>query len=335
MALSGVTAMVSRMTGELIAVDIGGTNARFCRARIGKEGEPELGTIRKYRVADHPGLADAWRAFARDEERALPTRAVIALAAPVERTPIKLTNSPWIVDPAALKEQLGLDRLLLVNDFVAMAHGVTAMSRQRLCHLFGPDSGLPDAGTTSVIGPGTGLGVAVISKDANGTRILATEGGHMDFAAVDETDDALLTGLRQRFGRVSVERVVSGPGLGALYHALAAVDGRKVAEPDDAQLWRSALDGGDELAVRALDRLCRSYGTVAGDLALAHGARCVVLAGGLTGRMKQFPAFAKAFHDRFVAKGRYRAMMGDLPVYFADHPEAGLFGAAAAGLAGL
>ena len=319
------------MTRDIIAVDIGGTNARFCRARIGKGGAPELGTIRKYRVADHPGLADAWQAFAREEGASLPSDAVIALAAPVDRTPIKLTNSPWIVDPAELKQRLELDRLELVNDFVAMAHGITVMPRDRLGHLFGRDEGLPETGTISVIGPGTGLGVALISRQGS-PRIIATEGGHMDFAAIDEMDDALLARLRLRFGRVSVERVVSGPGLSVLYQALADVDGKDVPEMDDAELWRIALDGSDRLAVRALDRLCRGYGTVAGDLALAHGAGAVVLAGGLTARMSALPVFA-AFRERFVAKGRYRSRMGEMPVYFADHPEAGLFGAAAAAMA--
>lgn len=319
------------MTDEIIAVDIGGTNARFCRARIRKGRAPELGAVRKYKVADHPGLADAWQAFAHDEGGALPARAVIALAGPVDRTPIKLTNSHWIVDPAALEAKLSLDRLLLVNDFAAMAHGVTAMSPDRLDHLFGPHTGLPGDGTITVLGPGTGLGVALISR-GGGTRIVATEGGHMDFASVDETDDALLSWLRLRYGRVSVERIVSGPGLGALYHALAAIEGRDVDEQDDGGMWRSALAGDNGLAARALDRLCRSYGSVAGDLALAHGAGCVVLAGGLTERMRACPTFA-AFHERFVAKGRYRTMMSEMPIYFANHPEAGLFGAAAAGTA--
>ncbi len=317
------------MTGEIIAVDIGGTHARFCRARTEDRAAPQLGVVRTYRVADRPGLAEAWRAFARDEALALPGQAVIALAAPVERTPIRLTNSTWAVDPTALEQELGLDRLLLVNDFVAMAHGVTAMPRDRLVHLSGRDTGLPDAGTISVIGPGTGLGVAQISR-GDDMRIIATEGGHIGFAPVDEADDAVLARLRLRFGRVSAERVVSGPGLGALHQALAAIAGREAPERDDAALWQAALGGEDDLAAQALGRLCLSYGTVAGDLALAHGATCVVLTGGLTGRMRHAPAFA-AFHERFVAKGRYRAMMADIPVYFADHPELGLFGAAVAG----
>jgi len=318
------------MTDGIIAVDIGGTNARFCIAHIEQGRPPELGAVHKYKVNDYPGLADAWQAFARDMGGALPARAVIALAGPVNRTPIKLTNSHWIVDPAALETRLSLERVLLVNDFAAMAHGVAVMPRDELCHLFGPDTGLPGQGAITVIGPGTGLGVAAISRQ-DGTRVLATEGGHIGFAPVDEVDDALLAWLRRQYGRVSAERIVSGPGLNALCRALGALDGKDAGDRDDGALWQAALAGEDDLAARALRRLCRSYGSVAGDLALAHGASCVVLAGGLTGRMKEAPDFG-IFHEYFVAKGRHQPLMEDVPVYFADHPDAGLFGAAAAGL---
>ncbi|MGE4429885.1 MAG: glucokinase [Sphingobium sp.] len=318
------------MSHEIIAVDIGGTNARFCRARIGKGSVPQLGTIRKYKVAEHPTLADAWRHFARDEADALPDEAVVALAAPVTSGPIKLTNSDWIVDPAGLKDELGLDRLVLVNDFEAMAHGVMALPRDRLTHMFGPDEGLPAQGTVSIVGPGTGLGVGLAACDGGAVRIVPTEGGHLGFAPVDEEEDGLLARLRQRFGRVSVERVVSGPGLGHIHAVLADRAGIGIDTPEDAALWQAALDGRDDLAVAALSQLCKSYGAVAGDIALAHGAAAVVLAGGLTGRMKDNPAFA-LFHENFLAKGRHRHIMEALPVYHADHPEPGLFGAAAAG----
>lgn len=314
---------------EIVAVDIGGTNARFCRARIQAGSPPVLGTIRKYKVADYPGLAEAWQHFLRDEGGDAPMAAITALAGPTDRTPIKMTNSHWVVDPVSLKAQMGLAKLALVNDFEAIAYGIAALPRADLCSLFGPDSGLPDVGTVSVIGPGTGLGVAVISMHPAGVRVLATEGGHVEFAPVDGYEDALLAQLRVRFGRVSTERVVSGPGLNALYQALGPLEGGDAPERSDAELWQHALADDSGLARRALDQLCRSYGSVAGDLALAHGSKAVVLAGGLTGRMKDHPAFAH-FVERFAAKGRYRDLMMKMPVYYADRLEMGLFGAAAA-----
>ncbi len=330
MALGAVATIDMVMAHEIIAVDIGGTNARFCRARISRGAAPQLGEIRKYKVADHPTLLDAWRQFRRDDGDCLPDAAVIALAAPVAEIPIRLTNSPWIVDPAELKRELEFGQLLLVNDFEAMAYGVMALPQDRLIHIFGPDHGLPDTGTISVIGPGTGLGVGLVSCVKGDIRVLPTEGGHMSFSPVDEMDDQLLFQLRKRFGRVSVERVVSGRGLGYIHSALVRLAGSDEETPADAQLWQAALHQEKGLAQEALVRLCMSYGAVAGDLALAHGAYAVVLAGGLTGRMKDTPIFAH-FQDRFLDKGRYRHVMENIPVYTVDYPEPGLFGAAAAG----
>lgn len=317
---------------EIVAVDIGGTNARFARAHVTPGETPVLSDIRKYKVADYPGLTDAWRRFGEDEGGPLPDRAAIALAAPTAHSPIKLTNSHWIVDPDELKAALGLRQVMLVNDFEAIAHGVTMLPPEHLCHLFGPDGGLPHRGVVTVVGPGTGLGVAIVSMDAGGARILPTEGGHMDFAPVDEPDDRMLDRLRERHGHVSVERVVSGPGLNRIYQALAANARQPAAPIDDGDLWRAALSGESPRAADALDRLCMCYGAVAGDLALAHGAACVVLAGSLTGRMRHHPGFAR-FHERLLLKGRYRDYMAEIPVLYADHPELGLFGAAVAGSA--
>lgn len=324
------------MTQELIAVDLGGTNVRFCRAHIENRRPAGLSDIRKYKVADFSGLAEAWRRFAQDEGNSLPDEASVAIAGPVPaHGPVKMTNTSWVVDRDALKAELSLSRLTLVNDFEAIAHGVATLPPERLEHLFGPDTGLPDDGVVTVIGPGTGLGVAMAVLDHHGRRILPTEGGHVGYASFDAEEDLLLHELRARFGRVSVERVVSGPGLNAIYAALAQIEERTPETLSDADLWARALqesDHQDSLAGHALAQFCKSYGAAAGDLSLAHLSKAVVLAGGLTARMKGHPAFS-AFHERFIAKGRYRELMSGLPVYYADHPEIGLFGAAAAGVA--
>ncbi len=317
---------------EIVAVDIGGTNARFCRARVGGGERPALGTIRKYKVADYPSLADCWRQFQADEGSALPGKAAIAVAAPTNRHPIKLTNSHWVIDPDALMRELPLDRIKLVNDFEAIAHGVTALPPENFCHLFGPERGLPQNGTITVLGPGTGLGVCIIAMVDGNPHIFATEGGHIDFAASDSVEDGLLQELRKRFDHVSVERIVSGPGLNLLYQSLAALSGQDMPSISDGDLWQAALSGNDGLAADALERLCLCYGAAAGDLALAQGAKAVVLAGSLTQRMRETVLFDQ-FHARFVAKGRYVDFMSDLPVFFADHPEFGLYGAAVAGAA--
>lgn len=315
---------------EIVAADIGGTNARFTRATLDAAGLPTLGEVRKYKVANFPSLAACWRAFAADDGGNLPDGAAIAFAAPIAQERIKLTNSSWVIRPATLADELGLAHIRLVNDFEAVAHAVSRLPADNLPLLFGEDHPFPRDGAVTVIGPGTGLGVALIAYDDGRPHIVGTEGGHLDFGPLDALEDRILHYLRDKFLRVSVERIVSGPGLNNLHKALATLSGEPVVLMDDAALWQAALDGTDRAARTALERLCLSYGAVAGDLALAHGPRAVVLAGDLTRRMRDFLVKESGFHGRFTAKGRYEALMRTIPVRIAIHPEIGLYGAAAA-----
>jgi glucokinase len=315
---------------EIVAADIGGTNARFARATIDAAGVPTLGAVRKYKVADYPSLAACWQRFAADEGRALPDRASIAFAAPILQDTIKLTNSSWIVRPAHLAQELGVAQVRLVNDFEAVAHAVARLPNADLPLLFGRDTPFPRDGGVTVLGPGTGLGVAMIAFDEGVPHIIATEGGHTDFAPLDSLEAQVLDQLRQDYRRVSTERIVAGPGLNNLYRALARITHEKIELLSDADLWSAALDGGNTLARTALERFCLSLGSIAGDLALAHGPHAVVLAGGLSQRLRDFLMTESGFHSRFTAKGRYEALMQTIPVRLATHQEIGLYGAAAA-----
>ena len=151
----------------------------------------------------------------------------------------------------------------------------------------------------------------------------------MDYAALDGIEDAILKRLRKTFTRVSAERIVSGPGIVAIYETLAEMEGRAHLHKDDKAIWTEALEGTDSIALAALDRFCLALGAVAGDLALAHGAKGVVIAGGLGLRIKD-KLLRSGFDQRFVAKGRFQSMMAKLPVKLITHPQPGLFGAAAA-----
>ena len=157
----------------------------------------------------------------------------------------------------------------------------------------------------------------------------ATEGGHVDFAPLDSIEDAILARLRKRHRRVSVERVVAGPGISDIYEALAAMEGRAVQQLDDKTLWELGTSGTDSLAAAAVDRFCLSLGSVAGDIALAQGGSSVVIAGGLGLRIKD-TLVRSGFAERFTAKGRFEGLMASLPVKLITHPQPGLFGAAAA-----
>jgi glucokinase len=313
-----------------VAVDIGGTHARFALAELRPGQRPMLGQIRKYRTADHAGLASAWAVFSRDCGGALPAAACIAIAGPVDDELIRFTNNPWIIRPDTIGDELGLDGgPLLLNDFAAMAAGVGVMEDSEFDHLGGPEAAWPDSGVTTVLGPGTGLGVAQLLRVGGRNMVIATEGGHLDFAALDGFEETLLRRLRAQHGRVSTERIGSGPALAAIRETLAAAAGQAIVPLDDAALWQVAIDGSDTLAAQALDRFVMALGSIAGDLALAHGANAVAITGGLANRIRDRLA-GPLFHDRFRAKGRFARRMADIPVRLARHPEPGLLGAAAA-----
>jgi glucokinase len=314
---------------EIVAADIGGTHARFAIATIESGRVSSLGPEIVLRTADHASLQTAWEAFALQLGRPLPKAAGIAVACPVDGEVLKFTNNPWIIRPALIPEKLHLDSHVLVNDFEAVAHAVAQSPDDQFRHLCGPEMPLPDTGVISIVGPGTGTGVAQLHRTGGGYHVIATEGGHVDFAPVDAIEDAVLAGLRKSHARVSAERIVSGPGLAAIYAALAALEGRSTAAMDDKSLWTAALEGSDSLAAAALDRFCLALGGFAGNTALSQGAAGVVIAGGLGLRLAEHLP-RSGFRQRFIAKGRFEALMAALPVKLITHPQPGLYGAAAA-----
>jgi len=314
---------------EIVAADIGGTHARFAIARIHAGRVIDIGRETVMRAADHASLQTAWEAFGALLGRPLPRAAGIAVACPVTGDVLKLTNNPWIIRPAMIPEKLGVDSFTLVNDFEAVAHAVAQAPATSLRRICGPDAPLPETGIITIVGPGTGMGVAQLHRTAAGYHVIATEGGHVDFSPLDSIEDAVLAQLRRTHTRVSAERIVSGPGLAALYAALAGIEGRAVTVTDDKTLWTAALAGTDSLAAAALDRFCLALGSFAGNTALSQGAGAVVIAGGLGLRIADHLP-QSGFAQRFIAKGRFEAMMAALPVKLITDPQPGLFGAAAA-----
>lgn len=315
---------------ELVTVDIGGTHARFAMAKLGTDGAISLGEAVTLHTKDHASFQTAWEAFRDMSGGRLPRAVSMAIAGPVGGEVIRFTNNPWIIRPALIASKLDVDRFTLVNDFAAVAHAVARADTTQFLHLSGPDAPLGASGTISVIGPGTGLGVAHIWRDRHSYRVQATEGGHIDFAPLDSIEDAILARLRKRHNRVSVERVVAGPGIVDIYQTLAAIEGRSVPERDAVEIWTAGQDGSDSLAAAAVDRFCLSLGSVAGDITLAQGGFAgVVIAGGLGYRIRE-TLRTSGFAQRFCAKGRFESMMASIPVKLIVHPQPGLFGAAAA-----
>ena len=314
---------------ELVAVDIGGTHARFALAEVADGRVITLSEPVTLKTADHASLQTAWETYRARAGRPVPRAAALAVACPVDGEVLKFTNNPWSLRPAQIGESLGLDRHILINDFAAVGHAIASLGSEHLAHICGPDRAFGPDEVISIVGPGTGLGVAQIFRRNGRSHIVATEGGHIDFAPLDTLEDALLARLRQLHDRVSVERILSGPGLVAIHDVLAAMDGRTVPVQEVQALWTLALAGSDSRAAAALDRFCMTLGSVAGDIALAQGGTAVVIAGGLGQRLAgHLPR--SGFVQRFAAKGRYEARMAGIPVRLVTHPQPGLYGAAAA-----
>lgn len=314
---------------KVAVADVGGTHVRLAMAEIEGGRVVSLGKPVTLRTSEHGSFQLAWQEFGRRTGAELPNELAIAFAGPVGGDVLKLTNNPWVIRPALIKERLGVDHYTIVNDFGAVAHAVATLGPEHFHHLCGPERSLPEEGVTSIVGPGTGLGVAALLRKSGGYDVIETEGGHMDFAPLDVLEDRILVELRRSFRRVSVERIASGRGLWNVYEALGAIEGQPLTHRDEKELWTAALAGRDSLAIAALDRLCLTLGSVAGDIALAQGASSVVIAGGVGLRLTDYLP-TSGFRDRFIAKGRFERRMDEMPVKLITHPQPGLVGAAAA-----
>jgi glucokinase len=314
------------MITELVAADIGGTHARFALAQIEDGRVLQLGEALTLKTAEHAGLVEAWQAFARHLGRPLPGAAALAFAYPVDNDLPSLTNVPWTIEARTLPAALGIVQHLILNDFSAVGHAIAALGSSHFLHIAGPDIELPESGVISVIGPGTGLGVALVMRRDSQHQVIASEGGNMDFSPHDDLDDRLMIALRRRYGHVSAERLVSGPALMDIY---AVIAGTEPPYGGDRDLWEAALAGSDPAAAAALERFCLCLGAFAGNIALAHGADALVLAGGLGMRLREHLR-ASGFAERLAAKGEYRSILERLPVKLITHAEPGLYGAAAA-----
>lgn len=314
---------------EIAVADIGGTHARFAIACLEGGAVRSLDCVVKLRASDHPSLQTAWEQYRRECGRELPREGAFAVAGPVGGEVLYFTNSSWMLRPAQVRDKLGLDRFTLVNDFGAVGHSVDAMARADLAHICGPDTGLPDRGPITVIGPGTGLGVAYLTRTDAGSAVFETEGGHVAFSPQDEVEDRIHHRLRREHRRVSLERILAGSGLQTIYRILCEIERAEPRSLDDRELWALALTGDDPIANAALDRYCLCLGAGAGDFVLAHGAKAIVIAGGLGQRIGE-RLNTSGFRERFVFKGRFTSLLETVPAYRALPAEPGLHGAAVA-----
>ncbi|HEY1394202.1 MAG TPA: glucokinase, partial [Methylibium sp.] len=264
-----------------LVADIGGSNARF-----GWLSGPQAGVqhVRTLPVAGHAHLADAVRAYLGGLASVLgdafrpPRRAAFAVATAVAGDLVDLTNSHWSFSRAALRDELGLDSLAVLNDFEALALALPRLDESQL-RAFGPAAGAHQ-GTLAVIGPGTGLGVAGVVSTRAGWVALAGEGGHATLSAADDFESELLARVRKHYEHVSAERLLSGIGLPVLHSAVADVLAL-AAQPLSAEaIVDRGVAASDPVCVRTLDVFCALLGSFAGNVALTLGARGGVYIGG-------------------------------------------------------
>ncbi|SOD42167.1 glucokinase [Nitrosovibrio sp. Nv4] len=327
--------MERTLTGYLISGDIGGTKTLLQASQL-QDRNVQVCCERRYASREYSSFSDILRDFLNDTSTfgagSSVASACFAVAGPVAKQEVTLTNLPWVMDKEDIAREFSIPKVKLINDFEAVALSVEVLSVSDLVTL---QTGNPHAGGMRVaLGAGTGMGGAWLVCQGGRYIPLASEAGHMDFAPADELQARLLQYLRKIFGHVSVERVLSGPGLTNIFNFLqtdlkgpAGLVQVRLEEDGAAQVADLAFNHRHPIAVKAMDLFVEVYGAYAGNLALAGLCRNgVYVAGGIApriiGKLRE-GGFMKAFLD----KGRFSSLMGEMPVHVVMNPKAGLLGA--------
>lgn len=314
-----------RTRAPLLVADIGGTNARLGTARWDAATSMlAITAIRTFACADYRNLAELLQAYlhaSRTDETIRPSHACLAIAGPLQNNVGTLTNIGWQVDGAQLAQQLGLDHVQLLNDFGALASGVPYLGNADLLRIRGAGAA---PGPISVVGAGTGFGAALlVPNDANGWDLVPTESGHVSFAPTSRREQQVWEFLQGFDRHVCVEHVLSGTGIVNIHRALGGA-----AELGPDEISRRALAGSDARCRETIDIFCEVFGSVAGNVALAQGARGgVFLGGGILPKL--LPLFEPdTFLARFDAKGIMADYVKALPVALITAEYPALTGAA-------
>jgi glucokinase len=312
---------------SLLIGDIGGTNARFALADARAPGFSDLAT---FQCTDYESVESAIADYL--EIIGTPSPEVICLAAagPLVQQRIRMTNNHWTVAVDSLSREFPDARVRLLNDFEAIAYSVPFLSPSD-CVTIGlpdPEPLPPDGYSVAVLGPGTGLGAVGLQRRGDQLLPIPGEAGHVGFGPETQVQVDVLNALRERFDRVSCERLVSGAGLENIYWALGQIHGEQVPKLSAAEIFARAAEGGGPRAAEAVALFFEVLGQVAGDLALTLGAQSgVYIAGGI---VKRYPEMLESsrFRAGFERKGRYRSIMERIATQLILHEQPGLLGAA-------
>lgn len=322
-----------------LVADIGGTNARFALAH--QQGETlALSRPTVFQTADHATLDEALALFLEGQGQPALDAVAVCAAGPLEgrgaSSRITFTNCPWEVSVASLAAATSVAAPSLMNDFAALASAVPHLKPDELRQIGGSEA--PEAeGTKVVMGAGTGLGVATLIWSGSGYIVNPGEGGHVDLAPTTPREMAIHQALAAKYGHVSVERVLSGPGLVTLYETMSDMAGQAPTAPLRASdIAEKALAGTCPLCMEAIALFTGWLGAVAGDLALIMGARGGIYIGGgivpgwlrLADRTGQQLFDAALFRSRFEAKGGFEAFLARIPVYAIMRDDTALLGLA-------
>jgi glucokinase len=311
----------------LLIGDIGGTNARFALA---DPARPSYSEVRTLQCDDYESAEVAINHYLDSVGAKSPRVICLAAAGPIIDRRVRFTNNHWEISADDLAADFSIESVWLLNDFEAIAYSVPFLSAGDCMTIGLPEPGPLDGEhyMIGVIGPGTGLGAVGLKKHGDTLFPIAGEAGHGGFAPESRVQIDILSALRERFDRVSSERLVSGPGLENVYWALVRIHGEKRAHLSAADIFTAAIDNSDSLAAEAVQMFFEVFGQVAGDLALTLGAEDgIFIAGGIA---KRYPDLLRnsGFRSGFENKGRHRSLMERIPTQLILHDQPGLLGAA-------
>jgi len=310
----------------LLVGDIGGTNARFALANAKKPGFSHEKT---YQCADFPSANQAIGAYLKEVNANEPIAICIAAAGPIVDGVVRFTNNSWRIETSGLRNEFDTARVRLLNDFEAIAYSTPWLQESDVVSVGLPrPKNLKETDfTLGILGPGTGLGAAGLCKRGDQISPIVGEAGHLGFAPETQVQIELLSQLRDRYDRVSDERLVSGPGIENIYWALSNIRREKNAQLSAAEIFSAATASGDSAAAESVQLFFEILGQVAGNLALSLGATDgIYIAGGIVKRNPKLIANSR-FRTGFERKGRHRSLMENIPTQVILHQQPGLLGA--------
>jgi glucokinase len=309
--------------GPRLVADIGATHARFAL-------ETAPGVLRSVEVLhcdDFSGVVPLLHAYLSHHPGTRITHAAFALAVPISGDLIRMTNRDWTFSTEAVRRELGLHTLLIVNDFTSLAMALPGLKPGDLMQV-GDGAPQPNA-VAGVLGPGTGLGVSGVIPTVDGFVTLGSEGGHVNFAPADEREFAILQYAWREWPHVSNERLISGPGMEIIHRALAQRNGVDAPARTAAEIVHAALEEKDALSLEVLECFAGMLGGAAANLAVTLGAfGGIFIGGGIVPRIAEWFA-TSPFRARFEAKGRFTAYLAQIPTYVIMTPHPALYGVAA------